>query len=91
MSFLGFGRTSQIRTGDLYHVKAHRTRHNPLGLVEINTGEPLSCFSKYFDENSSQKGKELVSGPLNHNVAMNYVTSVGQLAALLLAEHPCIN
>ena len=29
-----FGRTSQIRTGDLYHVKAHRTRHNTLGHVE---------------------------------------------------------
>ncbi len=51
-----FGRTSQIRTGDLYHVKAHRTRQNTLGLIEINTGEPHSCFSKYFDENSSQKG-----------------------------------
>ena len=28
------GRTSQIRTGDLYHVKAHRTRHNTLGHVD---------------------------------------------------------
>jgi hypothetical protein len=25
---LMFGRTSQIRIGDLYYVKAHRTRHN---------------------------------------------------------------
>ena len=65
------GRTSQIRTGDLYHVKAHRTRHDTLGLIEINTGEPHSWFSKYFDENSSQKGKELVSGPLIYNLATN--------------------
>ena len=30
-----FGRTSQIRTGDLYHVKAHRTRHNTLGHPKV--------------------------------------------------------
>jgi hypothetical protein len=32
---LMFGRTSQIRTGDLYHVKAQRTRHNTLGHPKV--------------------------------------------------------
>ena len=30
-----FGRTSQIRTGDLYHVKVDRTRHNTEGHIKI--------------------------------------------------------
>jgi len=34
MAYLNFGRTSQIRTGDLYHVKARTTRHDTLGHVE---------------------------------------------------------
>jgi hypothetical protein len=64
-TLLRFGRTSQIRTGDLYHVKAHRTRHNTLGLVEINTGGPPPCFSICFAEDLSERGEGLVSGPVN--------------------------
>ncbi len=52
-----FGRTSQIRTGDLYHVKAHRTRHDTLGLIEINTGEPHSCFYQNVARIHRRKGR----------------------------------
>ena len=51
-----FGRTSQIRTGDLYHVKAHRTRHNTLGLGQNNTRKPYSCLFESFSAESAKNG-----------------------------------